>query len=83
MSLYRWLWEQANGPVPEGHALKCLDGNRLNTDPSNWTAVPRALLPRLNGRHGRRYDQAPDELKPVIMATARLKQAISDTRGRK
>jgi hypothetical protein len=34
-------------------ALKCLDGNKQNTDPSNWEAVPRALLPRLAG--GNRY----------------------------
>lgn len=69
---HHWLWEKANGPVPDGHALKCLDGNRLNTDPSNWEAVPRGLLPRLNGRFGRDYDQAPDELKPTILAIAKL-----------
>src|SRR6476661_2602212 len=32
-------WERARGPVPKGHALKCLDGDRTNTDPSNWEAV--------------------------------------------
>lgn len=69
---HRYLWEQQNGPLSEGYALKCLDGNKLNTDPSNWEAVPRALLPRLNGRFGRGYDAAPAELKPTIMATAKL-----------
>lgn len=68
---HRWLWEREHGPVPEGMALKCR-GDRLNTDPSNWELVPRALLPRLNGRFGRDYDTAPNELKPVIMAVARL-----------
>ncbi|WP_274630847.1 HNH endonuclease signature motif containing protein [Arvimicrobium flavum] len=69
---HRWLWEQANGPVPEGMVLKCLDGNRQNTDPSNWQAIPQGLLPRLNGKSGRNYDHAPAELKPTIMAVARL-----------
>ncbi len=73
---HRWLWEKANGPVPAGMALKCR-GERINTDPSNWELVPRALLPRLNGgRHKKRigYDEAPDELKPTIMAVAKLEQ---------
>lgn len=68
-------WEALHGPVPKGHALKCLDGIRTNTDPGNWEAVPRALLPRLNGgRHGNKpvFDRAPAELKPIILATAKL-----------
>lgn len=65
-------WEAANGPVPDGHCLKCLDGDKANVDPANWECIPRALLPRLNGRFGRSFDTAPNELKPVIMATAKL-----------
>ena len=77
---HRWLWEQANGPVPEGHALKCLDGDKTNCDPSNWEAIPRAMLPRLNGRFGRDYDNAPDEVKPTIMAIARLEHRAREAR---
>lgn len=77
---HRHLWEQANGPVPEGMALKCLDGDRTNTEPSNWKLVPRAMLPRLNGRFGRDYDQAPAELKPAIMATAELEHRARELR---
>lgn len=72
---HRWLWEQKHGPVPDGHVLKCLDGDRLNTNPSNWEAVPQGLLPRLNGKSGRNYDLAPAELKPTIMAVAKLEHA--------
>jgi hypothetical protein len=71
---HRWLWEQQNGPVPEGHVLKCL-GEKSNTDPSNWELVPIGLLPRLNGNSGRRFDHAPPELKPVIMTVAKLEHA--------
>ncbi|TIO14066.1 MAG: HNH endonuclease [Mesorhizobium sp.] len=73
---HRWLWEQANGPVPEGHVLKCLDGDKSNTEPSNWELVPLGLLPRLNGKSGRHYDKAPTELKPTIMAIAKLEHQV-------
>jgi hypothetical protein len=74
---HRWLWEQANGPVPDGHVLKCIDGNRLNSDPSNWEPIPRAMLPMLNGGRASvvAYDTAPAELKPVILTTAKLRHA--------
>lgn len=72
---HRWLWEQQNGPLPKDHVLKCLDGDKTNTDPSNWEAVPRGVLARLNGGpHKKRlsYDEAPAELKPTVLAVAKL-----------
>lgn len=77
---HKWLWEKAHGPVPEGMALKC-KGDRLNTDPSNWELVPRGLLPRLNGKSGRGYDYAPAELKPTIMAVAKLEHRVREKAG--
>lgn len=74
---HRRLWEIENGPVPEGHCLKCLDGNKLNTDPSNWECIPRSMLPRLNNQWGRAYDDAAPEVKPTIMAVAKLEQTIA------
>jgi hypothetical protein len=73
------IWEAAHGPIPEGMALKC-KGERGNPAPDNWEAVPRAMLPRLNNRWGRSYDEAAAELRPTIMAVARLEQQISDRR---
>lgn len=78
---HRWLWEKANGPIPADMVLKC-KGGALNTDPSNWELVPRAILPRLNGRFGRGYDAAPAELKPVILAVAKLEHRIREKRKR-
>lgn len=68
-------WEAVHGPLPKGHCLKCLDGDKRNTDPSNWTLLSRGLLPFLNGHRGHNYDQAPPELKPAILALAKLKRA--------
>lgn len=78
-----YLWEARHGPVPDGMCLKCLDGDKANTDPANWTAIPRAVLARLNGgRHKTRiaYDEAPDEVKPAVLAAARLAHRVRRTR---
>lgn len=83
---HRWLWEQMNGPVPDGHVLKCLDGNKHNTDPANWQAIPRGLLPRLNGGHATTtipYDAAPVDLKPTVLAAAKLAQRVHDRKASK
>ena len=77
---HRWLWEQANGPVPEGMFLKCLDGNRTNTDPSNWELLPRAVLPYLNGHRGLDYDAAEPEVKPAILTVAKVRHAVRKSR---
>jgi len=80
---HRHLWEQANGPLPDGHVLKCLDGDKANCDPSNWEAIPRGVLPRLNGGRATRvmaYDTAPAELKPALMTMARLDHKVSELR---
>lgn len=80
---HRWLWEQAHGPVPEGMRLKCLDGDKTNTDPANWKAIPHGMAPRLNGVHGRGYDKAAEELKPTIMAVAKLEHQARELRRAK
>jgi hypothetical protein len=68
-------WEERHGPIPEGMVLKC-KGDKTNTNTSNWELVPRGLLSRLNGRSGRNYDAAPAELKPTIMAVAKLEHRV-------
>lgn len=80
---HRHVWEQANGPLPQGMCLKCLGGDKTNTDPSNWEVIPRALLPRLNGRFGRGYDAAAHEVKPTIMAIAKLEHKAREAKAGK
>lgn len=75
---HRWLWEQVNGPIPPKHFLKSIDGDRTNCDPSNWMALPLSMQPRLSGGRSIGYDDAPDELKPYILAVARLEQAARE-----
>ncbi len=72
---HRHLWEQKNGPLPKGMALKCLDGNRSNTSPTNWEPIPRAMLPYLGSHRGIDYDAAAPELRPSILLVAKVKHA--------
>lgn len=78
--VHRINWESAHGPVPKGYRLKCLDGDKLNVDASNWEAIPYGMAPRLDGKFGRGYEAAPAELKPIIMATAKLAHKASEIR---
>lgn len=76
-------WEERNGPLPEGHVLKCLSDDKANTDPSNWEAIPRALLPRLNGGRFKTrlaYAEAEPEVRPALLAIAKLEHAAREAR---
>lgn len=78
-------WEEINGPLPKGHCLKCLDGDKANTAPANWAAIPRGVLPRLNGGRATKglvFDGAPQELKPTLLAVARLEHGARQARKR-
>ncbi|MBT2131206.1 HNH endonuclease [Aliiroseovarius lamellibrachiae] len=69
---HRWLWEKTHGPIPKGYCLKCLSDNKADARPENWKLIPSGMRSYLNGPCGRDYDNAPPELKPMIMATAEL-----------
>ncbi len=70
-------WEERNGKLPKGHCLKCLNDDRLNTEPDNWAAIPRGALPFLNGHRGYNYKEMPEALKPSVLALAKVKYAKS------
>lgn len=77
-------WEAKHGPLAKGMCLKCLDGDKTNTEPSNWEAVPRALLSRLAG--GNRYkrvlafDDAAPEVRPALLTIAKLEHRAREKR---
>jgi hypothetical protein len=77
---HRYLWEQANGPIPKGHVLKCMGGDKTNCDPSNWRLIPQAILPRLAGRWTLAFDAAPPELKESLLAAALLQYEAKKAR---
>ena len=48
---HRIVWEENNGPIPAGHAIIFLDGNKLNCSIENLRMVNRGTLVRLNQNH--------------------------------
>lgn len=64
-----WLWEQEHGPLPSGHVVIFLDGDFRNFALENLHCVPRKVLLNLNIHD---YKNAPAEVKPSILALARL-----------
>ena len=64
-----WLWEQANGKKPKGTAVIFADGNNRNFDQDNLLLVTRAELLAMNQHN---YKDQPAELKPSILALAKL-----------
>lgn len=63
------VWEAVNSPVPAGHVVKFLDGDKTNCDIDNLIMITRAELCYLN-KNG--YNELPDELKPTFRALAKL-----------
>lgn len=45
------VWEEANGPLPAGHAVTFKDGNKQNLDLDNLVLLSRADLMRRNSYH--------------------------------
>jgi hypothetical protein len=45
------VWEEANGPIPKGHCVIFLDGNRINLSLDNLQLITRNQLARLNQNH--------------------------------
>lgn len=71
------IWERAHGPVPDGHVVTFIDGDKLNCALDNLECISRSELAR---RNKLRLSQAPDEVKPTIKAIARL-QMVAHDRG--
>ncbi|HCY87853.1 MAG TPA: HNH endonuclease [Desulfobacteraceae bacterium] len=63
------VYEQHHGPVPEDKVVTFLDGDSLNCDPANLTAVTWAELMAMKRN---RYRLMPDELRPTVLALSKL-----------
>ncbi|MDO8940878.1 MAG: HNH endonuclease signature motif containing protein [Methylicorpusculum sp.] len=75
------IWEAEHGPVPKGHTVIFLDGNKENLDPANLHLVSRTELLKLNLN---RYRSTHEALKPVVLNLSKLqaKCHIKPTRER-
>jgi hypothetical protein len=66
---HRLIWEAANGPIPEGHAVVFLDGDRANVQIENLRCVPRAALQYMNKT---KMNETTGEARKAAILTAEL-----------
>ena len=66
---HRWLWESHHGPVPDGHILHFIDGNKQNCALENLEVIHRGVNAILNTRG---HSSVPDELRPAVKSLAKL-----------
>ena len=61
---HRKIWQDHNGPIPDGHVVIFLDGDRKNFDINNLACISMADNARLN-QNGLRFDD-PDLTKSGV-----------------
>jgi len=66
---HRLIWEEVNGPIPEGYKLTFLDGNKQNFDIDNLTLITNAEHLELT-RKGLRKEDAKLTESGVLIARA-------------
>lgn len=69
-----WVWEQAHGPVPGGHAVVHLDGDPARCELENLEVVPHGVLARLN--HWNAPPYAGPEANPARIRLAQLQDGL-------
>ena len=79
--LHRLVWEEHNGPIPEGGIIIFLDGNSQNCDINNLQMITRAEHARLNQNHLRFKD--PELTKTGITVAKILTAAGSKKKEKK
>lgn len=70
---HRIIWEQHNGPIPEGYNVQFKDGNKLNTNIENLYLASKAQNMEQNTIH--RYSP---ELKKAIRTVKKLTKTIQE-----
>ena len=69
----RLVWESANGPIPEGHAIRFRNGNKQDCSLENLYLISRADLMKSENSMYARY---PEELRQVIRLKGAIKRQI-------
>ena len=69
----RLVWESANGPIPEGHAIRFRNSNKQDCSLENLYLISRADLMKSENSMYARY---PEELRQVIRLKGAIKRQI-------
>lgn len=72
-SVHSIMWEERNGPIPQGHIVVFRDGNPAHIEHENFELITRAELMRRNTIHN-----YPPELKTTMQQLRKLNKAIQE-----
>ena len=75
-----WVWKQANGPVPEGHAVLQLDGDPANCELDNLECVSKRVLLFLNAPWADRQGREHKDVYKTQVRIAQVGEAIAQRR---
>lgn len=64
-------WEKVNSSVPKGFCLSCVDLNKSNTDPSNWSLISREENMLRNSKYS-----YPEEIIPTMALISQINKQI-------
>ena len=78
--VHRKVWEEHNGPIPDGKMVSFLDGNKDNCDIDNLVLLDNKENLEMN-RSNLRFSNA--EFTKVGVTVAKLKVAARQRKGRK
>jgi hypothetical protein len=67
------IWEAKHGAIPAQHAIRFVDGNRLNVVIENLELISKLELLRLNKNQ---YSSQPDSIKPVVRVLSKLEALV-------
>lgn len=78
---HRLIWEEANGPVPDGHKVVFKDGDKTNLDVDNLMLVSMAqhAVMAKRGLHG--VGETGRMVADLVMAVNRAEKKVGGRRG--
>lgn len=75
VEVHRIVWEEAHGPIPDGHVVVFRNGNRLDIRLENLELITRAELARRNGPSG-----LPPKLREANARRAHITRQLNKMR---
>lgn len=73
VAVHRIVWEEAHGPIPEGHVVVFRSDNKLDHRLENLELISRTELMLRNSRHN-----YPPELIPAMAQVSQLRKTIKE-----
>ncbi|HNP65941.1 MAG TPA: hypothetical protein PKH39_18580 [Woeseiaceae bacterium] len=83
MSLPRYIWMMANGPIPPGHVVRVEGWDKNNPEPIEAVTLDRlTCIPKSQNMLRNSIHRYPKEVVDVVMQAGRLQREINKQEGR-